>query len=129
MANLNVSSKKIINLLGNQDMQEKYFIIPEYQRPYRWDTEKCAVLWSDIVDFRQSSTGKNEEYFLGTIVVCPNEKGNLEVIDGQQRLTSLLLLLRAFYRVLEQTESTPDTAAKITTLKAKLPPVFGMLMF
>ncbi|MBW3940668.1 DUF262 domain-containing protein [Neisseria meningitidis] len=122
MANLNVSSKKIINLLGNQDMQEKYFIIPEYQRPYRWDTEKCAVLWSDIVDFRQSSTGKNEEYFLGTIVVCPNEKGNLEVIDGQQRLTSLLLLLRAFYRVLEQTESTPDTAAKITTLKSKIAP-------
>nr|WP_314487388.1 DUF262 domain-containing protein [uncultured Kingella sp.] len=122
MANLNVSSKKIINLLGNQDMQEKYFIIPEYQRPYRWDTEKCAVLWSDIVDFRQSSKGKNEEYFLGTIVVCPNEEGNLEVIDGQQRLTSLLLLLRAFYQVLEQAKNTPDTKDKITTLKSKIAP-------
>ena len=113
MANLYVSSKKIINLLGNQNMQEKYFIIPEYQRPYRWTTEKCEILWADIVDFRQSIADKNAEYFLGTIVVCQNEDGNFEVIDGQQRLTSLLLLLRAFYYVLENAETKDDVVKSL----------------
>lgn len=118
MASLYVSSEKIINLLGNPNVQGRYFIVPEYQRPYRWNTEKCAVLWSDIVDFHQSGV-KNTEYFLGTIVVCPNEKGNKEVIDGQQRLTSLLLLLRAFYRILEQTEVSNDM---VEGLKSKIAP-------
>lgn len=43
IAELNVSKKSITALLGN--MQNRLFVIPEYQRPYQWTTEHCDVLW------------------------------------------------------------------------------------
>lgn len=49
MAELNVSRKNIRKLFT--DMQGKRFIIPEYQRPYKWNMEKCDTLWQDILDF------------------------------------------------------------------------------
>lgn len=47
------------------------------------------------------SFDSSESYFLGPIVTFRNDEGKLEIIDGQQRLTTLLLLLRAFYNRLE----------------------------
>ncbi|WP_149724173.1 DUF262 domain-containing protein, partial [Campylobacter concisus] len=82
------------------------FIIPTYQRPYMWDTKnQCEQLWSDLIDFIETYRDKNngevnfgfDEYFLGSIVVFQNENRELEVIDGQQRLTTLTLLYRALY--------------------------------
>jgi len=55
------------------------------------------------VEFSESEQSKEEDYFLGTIVSYLNGK-NQEIIDGQQRITSLLLMLRAFYYKLENTE-------------------------
>jgi uncharacterized protein with ParB-like and HNH nuclease domain len=46
MAELNVSRKNISKLFT--EMQGKKFIIPDYQRPYKWDKEKCETLWNDI---------------------------------------------------------------------------------
>ena len=80
-------------------LQNYEFVIPEYQRPYSWDKDQCAQLWKDLEAFLG---GDENRYFLGSIVVCPpsqaegvvpNEKV-LSVIDGQQRLTTLLLLLK-----------------------------------
>ena len=88
MAELNVSKKSITALLGV--MQNRLFVIPEYQRPYQWTTEHCDVLWEDIKYFSENS--KEREYFLGTLVYAKNGE-NLDVIDGQQRLTSFFLLL------------------------------------
>lgn len=98
MAELHVSKKTIGKLLS--DMQGKKFIIPDFQRPYKWDKEKCETLWNDIVNFFENDSA-NADYFLGTIVTAENEDKNPEVIDGQQRLTSFFLLLRAFYKKLE----------------------------
>lgn len=100
MAELSVSRKNIYKLLT--EMQNKKYIIPEYQRPYNWDVEKCETLWSDIVSFFEEKTS-GQEYFLGTIVTFKSEtdSSEVEVIDGQQRITSLFLLLRAFYASLE----------------------------
>ena len=98
MAELHVSKKNIGKLLS--DMQGKKFIIPDYQRPYKWDKEKCETLWNDIVSFFENDPS-DTDYFLGTIVTAENESKNPEVIDGQQRLTSFFLLLRAFYKKLE----------------------------
>ena len=70
------------------------FVIPEFQRPYSWDKEKCVQLWEDLESFLG---GNDNEYFLGSIVVYPTSgEGNkiMSVIDGQQRLTTLLLLLK-----------------------------------
>lgn len=76
------------------------FVIPEYQRPYRWGQDECETLWSDILSV--FGDGREiEEYFLGSIVAYQNEKGELEIIDGQQRITTLTLLFRAFYESLK----------------------------
>lgn len=100
MPELSVSRKNISKLFS--EMQDKKFIIPDYQRPYKWDQEKCEILWNDITNFFVEKKD-NEEYFLGTIVTCRSDedKNYIEIIDGQQRITSLFLLLRAFYKKLE----------------------------
>ncbi len=100
MAELSVSRKNIAKLFS--EMRNKKYVIPEYQRPYDWDLEKCETLWNDITSFFEEKSPE-QEYFLGTIVSCKNEKNQseIEVIDGQQRITSLFLLLRAFYSKLE----------------------------
>jgi uncharacterized protein with ParB-like and HNH nuclease domain len=98
MAELNVSKKTIGKLLS--EMQNKKFIIPDFQRPYKWEKEKCETLWNDIINFFENDPA-DTDYFLGTIVTAENKENNPEVIDGQQRLTSFFLLLRAFYKKLE----------------------------
>ena len=103
MAELNVSKKCVSNLFT--DMQAKKFIIPDYQRPYKWDKEKCETLWQDLVTFYEENYEGASEYYLGTVVTCkgddPSALNDIEVIDGQQRITSFFLLLRAFYTKLE----------------------------
>lgn len=99
MSKLNVDQKTIAELLSDKKSD---FLIPDYQRPYAWDEEQCQTLWDDIFTFSFPNNNyeefdENEEYFLGSIVMFKNEKGKLEVIDGQQRLTTLMLILRAFY--------------------------------
>lgn len=98
MAELHVSKKSISKLFS--DMQDKKFIIPDYQRPYKWTLEKCETLWNDIENFANTDAKKGADYFLGTIVSFKNGEDS-EIIDGQQRITSFFLLLRAFYRKLE----------------------------
>ena len=120
MAKLNVTRKTIQDLFSK--MQKKKFIIPDYQRPYAWDKEKCETLWLDIENFFNESNSEKEnkkEYFLGTIVTCKdNSDHEIEVIDGQQRITSLFLLLRAFYSKLEGM----DEDKNISGLKRQIAP-------
>lgn len=108
MPELSVSKKTIGKLFS--EMQERKFIIPDFQRPYKWDIDKCGTLWEDIVNFSTTEARNDADYFLGTIVSYPDKdkNRNLEIIDGQQRITSLLLLLRAFYKKLESMEEDED---------------------
>ena len=99
MSKLNVDQKTIFDLLSDKKAD---FLIPDYQRPYAWGEQQCQTLWDDIFlfsfpDNNYEAFDENEEYFLGSIVTFKNEKGKSEVIDGQQRLTTLMLMLRAFY--------------------------------
>lgn len=99
MSKLNVDQKNIGALFGDKKSD---FIIPDYQRPYAWSEDECQTLWEDIFDFAfpENDCTKfsgDEEYYLGPIVTFKNDENKLEVIDGQQRLTTLMLLLRAFY--------------------------------
>lgn len=72
------------------------YIIPDFQRPYSWDRDQCDQLWEDFIDFYENQTSKDDKYFLGNIVINPAGEA-LSVIDGQQRLTTLLLLIKAFH--------------------------------
>jgi len=99
MSKLNVDQASIMKLFSDRKAD---FLIPDYQRPYAWDEDLCQTLWDDIFSFAIPDNdafkfNTNDEYFLGSIVTFKNEEGKLEVIDGQQRLTTLMLLLRAFY--------------------------------
>jgi uncharacterized protein with ParB-like and HNH nuclease domain len=99
MSKLNVDQKTIMLLFSDKKSD---FLIPDYQRPYAWEESQCQTLWDDIFTFAFPDNNyqkfeKNEEYFLGSIVTFENENNKKEVIDGQQRLTTLMLLLRAFY--------------------------------
>lgn len=93
--------KIYIEKLLSEDGQR--FVIPEYQRPYRWGQDECETLWSDILSVFGDGSDI-EEYFLGSIVTYKNDNGELEIIDGQQRITTLTLLYRAFYEALKTEE-------------------------
>ncbi len=79
---LNQESEK--SLIGN-----KNYIIPVYQRPYSWNEEQIRRLFIGII----LAFKRDEPYFLGTMQVIP-QNGFFEVVDGQQRLTTLLLLFK-----------------------------------
>ncbi len=87
--------------------KEKKFIIPEYQRPYAWTEEEAQILFDDLADYTKNNT--ESTYFLGTIVAYENENKEQEIIDGQQRITSLFLLLRAIYAKLTSMTETDES--------------------
>ena len=108
---IEVNKQSVEALLGSG--KTKPFVIPEYQRPYAWTDEQVETLFEDLWDFTATSGGTEREgsYFLGSIVAYENEDGEQEIIDGQQRITSLFLLLRAIYTKLFATpvsERTPE---------------------
>lgn len=114
MSKLNVDQKTIKDLF--QDKRAD-FLIPDYQRPYAWGENECQTLWDDIFTFAIPDDGStefdsNSEYFLGPIVTFKNNDGKMEVIDGQQRLTTLMLLLRAFYSKFRHMQDKASIATK-----------------
>lgn len=114
MSKLNVDQKTIKDLF--QDKRAD-FLIPDYQRPYAWGETECQTLWDDIFSFAIPDEGRtefdsNSEYFLGPIVTFKNSVSKMEVIDGQQRLTTLMLLLRAFYEKFGHMQDKASVATK-----------------
>jgi uncharacterized protein with ParB-like and HNH nuclease domain len=76
------------------------YIIPEYQRPYSWEclgksdrNNQVNVMWEDLLKFYEG--GGKGEYFFGSMVMIENESRTYQVIDGQQRLTTLVILFVA----------------------------------
>ena len=103
MSKPNVHQKTILNLLSDSKAD---FLIPDYQRPYAWNQDQCQTLWDDLVNFtipggnHEKFDSKKDEYFLGSIVAF-QENDKHEIIDGQQRLTTFMLILRAFHKDFE----------------------------
>lgn len=64
-----------------------YFYIPRFQRPYSWDEENLNDFWSDVI------VDQSDDYFIGSMVVFKKEKQQFGVVDGQQRLTTITILL------------------------------------
>ncbi|MCQ2880019.1 DUF262 and DUF1524 domain-containing protein [Helicobacter pylori] len=86
---------KLLDFIGKS--QEKQFVIPIYQRLYSWGKEQCKQLWDDIIKI--GGNDKMNGHFIGSIlyVLDDNTHSNnpLLIIDGQQRLTTITLLLIA----------------------------------
>lgn len=118
---IEVNKQSVEVLLGSG--KKNPFVIPEYQRPYAWTDEQVETLFEDLWEFTSTIGGTENEssYFLGTIVSYENEEGEQEIIDGQQRITSLFLLLRAIYTKLIQTPAAERTA-EATNFIGKIEP-------
>ncbi|POY36782.1 hypothetical protein C3K47_10535 [Solitalea longa] len=95
-----IESKPIGKIILNEHTPKRstrieHYLIPYYQRGYRWDEENVTALLDDIFNFMQSDEKK---YCLQPIVVVPGKDHNgdniWEVIDGQQRLTTLFIIFK-----------------------------------
>jgi hypothetical protein len=84
----NMSIKEVF---GNTD---SFYQMPEYQRPYSWDKERVEQLWFDIVEAynnHEEDSESDANYFLGSVVLVKKDRG-YDVVDGQQRMTTLTIL-------------------------------------
>lgn len=115
---MKATEAKLLQILGAVSQ----FIIPIYQRTYSWTQKECQQLWADIL--RAGSTEEIGVHFIGSVVHIDEGLGNLAVqapklvIDGQQRLTTVTLLLTALADVLnalpeEQQEPIEEFAPAI----------------
>ncbi|GAA7960768.1 DUF262 and DUF1524 domain-containing protein [Helicobacter pylori] len=92
---MEAKAMKLLDFIGKS--QEKQLVIPIYQRVYSWEKEQCKQLWDDIV--KTGGSDQIEGHFIGSILYVMDgitHSGNtLLIIDGQQRLTTITLLLTA----------------------------------
>ena len=94
----------------------KEYKIPIYQRPYRWSIGQCKKLFEDICKIGEDQSGK--KHFIGSIIVVKDHHHGgggipkLQIVDGQQRLTTIILLLKAMYEVLPDTSDTEEINRK-----------------
>ena len=95
-------------LLKYMEGSEKRFIIPVYQRNYDWKIENCKQLFDDL---ERVIKNNRKSHFFGSIVAAQDESGGLSehlIIDGQQRLTTVSLLLLVMYHLLEDGQKTSE---------------------
>ncbi|WP_157197411.1 DUF262 domain-containing protein [Methanohalobium evestigatum] len=98
---------------------QKQFIVPIYQRTYSWNENHCQKLWEDI---ERLLNGQYQSHFLGSIVYINSDIyqistiTKLHVIDGQQRLTTISLLLQALR---EAIKNNSDQVKGINSRKIK----------
>ncbi len=119
--------------LGSLLSKENFFNVPVYQRPFSWDEENFKDLISDLI-----SAERDQEYFLGTIVLHKKgSKGEFDIVDGQQRLTSIMILLACLRDKIQdgefknnlqekivQPENKVDGISERTRLEVKDPQIF-----
>ncbi len=88
MAKVEVELKKLHKILVDSDY---FYQVPDYQRHYVWDKDHLGALIDDLVG--SYTNNKEDEYFCGSIVIAENQKDKRwDVADGQQRLTSFIIL-------------------------------------
>ena len=95
---MKAKEKRFLHFLEGSD---KHFVIPVYQRNYDWKKEQCKQLFDDLIDVSKSE----RTHFLGSIVSIYHDDGDDReylIIDGQQRLTTLSLLLLAIYKIIDK---------------------------
>jgi len=88
-----IQSYKVKALLSDANR----YLVPMYQRNYAWGEGEINQLIQDVLDYQQSKP--DQTYYIGTLVVFERKDGSFEVIDGQQRFTTLTLLVFALKRL------------------------------
>ncbi|GHU66383.1 hypothetical protein AGMMS49983_15900 [Clostridia bacterium] len=122
MSNTSIQVNKLSVKQLLESGKDHKFIIPEYQRPYAWTDEQVQILLDDLIEYTTNKAEKGDDdessYFLGSIVSYENEEKEQEIIDGQQRITTLFLLLRAIHKKLDDEIESKE----VNFLKAQIEP-------
>ena len=87
------------------DGSQKRFIIPVYQRNYDWKRENCKQLFDDLVSVIKEN---KETHFFGSIVSYAHSRDEVVLIDGQQRITTVSLILIAMINALKKGDLSTD---------------------
>ena len=93
--------KNIKEILAND-----VYIIPRYQRNYAWGKAEISQLIKDIEEFFPKENNDDKSYYLGSLVCFKREDGNFELIDGQQRHTTITLINLVLKNWLEEIKNT-----------------------
>lgn len=110
MRKMRANEKTIKDFVGGYD---KVFLIPPFQRNYAWDKKNCQELWDDF----ENCTLSQSSHFLGNIIYFPSKNTGasyteLILVDGQQRLTTILLLLAALRDITDDEDLSKDIDEK-----------------
>lgn len=79
----------------------KIYAVPIFQRSYSWKKQEIADFWTDLMSLYESKE-KDNDYFIGSMVLTPQEKNKIRILDGQQRFATILLILSALRDILKQ---------------------------
>lgn len=90
---LRPESLSLINLFKSCEI----FQVPSYQRPYSWGKDEICKLWDDILEAYGASA--SQPYFLGSIIVIDKGNGTCDIVDGQQRMTTLTILFDVLNKI------------------------------
>jgi uncharacterized protein with ParB-like and HNH nuclease domain len=123
MGNTSIQVNKLSVKQFLESGKDRKFIIPEYQRPYAWTDDQVQTLFDDLIEYTTKKAEKGDaesesSYFLGSIVSYENKNKEQEIIDGQQRITTLFLLLRAIHNKLDDEIDSKE----VNFLKSQIEP-------
>lgn len=93
-----------------KDEEDKKFVVPAYQRPYRWDVDDAVQLLQDV---HESCDAGEAEYFIGSMICIKKDDNKHEVVDGQQRLITLTIILSCLSEFIENTRLKNDIEDRI----------------
>lgn len=99
--------------LSIEDLYKDFYTVPDFQREYIWKEEHIEKLLQDVQDEFYDEDGRvipGPEYFLGSIVVCRSPDGTLSLIDGQQRMTTIFLILCVIRDLIREMGEKPNNA-------------------
>ena len=114
--NFEVNNRFFSDIIGNS----RYYQVPKYQRDYSWGEEQWDELWQDILAIYEQEPQDREDHYMGYLVLQKQDKSNgkipFTIIDGQQRLTTLSLLILAALQILRASNDEQD-AERIEIIK------------
>lgn len=89
-----------------EKLKDYFYVVPDYQREYVWESDKQVERFlQDINDEFDPTGNKKTNYFIGSVIIVKNENGTYDVIDGQQRLTTIIISLCVMRNILEDHSS------------------------
>ena len=101
MTGNSIKTIKVEELMADRDKPEGlHFFIPEYQRGYRWKKTQMCQMLNDIYEFEYEKGNEEKFYCLQPLVVKKHEDGSWIVVDGQQRLTTIFIILTCIEKLL-----------------------------